>query len=215
VPDVAGNASSASPYQVIVNGTSLLLGGTSAVAPLWAGLVARINQNATPHIGFFLPTLYANAHVLYDIIRGDNKPVATNLGYSAGPGWDACTGLGVPDGEAIADLFTTLGETPVTISSVPDGTRVELSGTIVQFLAREAIHVARTFGQSGPLAGATSVLWRVENYGPGSVWVASGTIEIRPRQVWVTLQGNYVSVEWLAYKETNPATVLITANIVS
>lgn len=106
VPDVAGDAAPATGYRIVVNSATEVIGGTSAVAPLWAGLTALINQNAAQPVGFFLPKLYANPSWLREITQGSNKPSGSSIGYSAGPGWNACTGLGVPNGQA---LFTGLG----------------------------------------------------------------------------------------------------------
>ncbi|WP_052462502.1 S53 family peptidase [Nigerium massiliense] len=98
VPDVAGNADPATGYQVLVDGTKTVIGGTSAVAPLYAGLVARLNQNSGGRVGLGTPAWYATAAAqrpaagFRDIVDGDNGA------YQAGPGWDACTGLGVADG---------------------------------------------------------------------------------------------------------------------
>jgi len=105
VPDVAGNAAEPSGYAVILAGAAKVVGGTSAVAPLWAGLAALINEKATLPIGFFLPDLYAAPELLRPITEGDNKPKGTEVGYSAGPGWNACTGLGVPQGMALFGKF--------------------------------------------------------------------------------------------------------------
>ncbi len=111
VPDVAGNAAPGTGYLVVVNGQTQQVGGTSAVAPLWAGLAALINQGAPKPVGFFLPTLYAQAgNAVREITDGNNIPSGSGLGYSAGPGWNACTGLGVPNGQAVFDLLTA----PVT-----------------------------------------------------------------------------------------------------
>jgi kumamolisin len=106
VPDVAGNAAEASGYLVVVNGAVKTVGGTSAVAPLWAGLAALINERSATPLGFFLPTLYAEPGLLRQITQGDNKPKGTDKGYAAGPGWNACTGLGVPRGRALFERFT-------------------------------------------------------------------------------------------------------------
>jgi len=106
VPDVAGNAAQPSGYITMVNGISKVIGGTSAVAPLWAGLTALINEQATLPIGFFLPDLYAAPDLLRPITEGDNKPKGADIGYVAGPGWNACTGLGVPNGLALFRKFT-------------------------------------------------------------------------------------------------------------
>jgi kumamolisin len=102
VPDVAGDADPATGYQIVVDGQSLVIGGTSAVAPLFAGLVALINQQLGKPAGFLNPLLYANAakgSSFRDIVSGNNGA------YSAGPGWDACTGWGSPVGTAIAQLL--------------------------------------------------------------------------------------------------------------
>jgi kumamolisin len=112
VPDLAGDADPASGYIVRVNGQREIVGGTSAVAPLYAGLLALINQarkaaGAGP-AGFILDTIYSAAGVksFRDIVSGNND-IFGSLGhlYTAGPGWDACTGLGVADGTKWLSLF--------------------------------------------------------------------------------------------------------------
>src|SRR5580704_4282551 len=102
VPDVAGNADPESGYNVVVDGQQTVIGGTSAVAPLWAGLLALINQSLGTNVGFVNAQLYAAQAeaTFHDITSGNNGT------YSAGKGWDACTGLGTPDGNA---LLTALG----------------------------------------------------------------------------------------------------------
>ncbi len=95
VPDVAGDADPQTGYNVRVDGQDTVIGGTSAVAPLWAGLVALVNQSAGRRLGFINPVLYANPGALTDITSGGND------GYSAGPGWDPVTGLGSPKGGAV------------------------------------------------------------------------------------------------------------------
>jgi kumamolisin len=105
VPDVAGNADPETGYQVLADGQSGVVGGTSAVAPLWAGLIARINQLLGTPVGFLNPLLYSqvsNAKAFHDITKGNNDITGDIGGYPAGPGWDACTGLGSPDGLALA-----------------------------------------------------------------------------------------------------------------
>ena len=96
VPDVAGDADPATGYQVEVDGQNTVFGGTSAVAPLWAALIALINAQLGKPAGFLNPTLYGKAaDALRDITQGNNGA------YQAGPGWDACTGLGTPSGQAL------------------------------------------------------------------------------------------------------------------
>ena len=95
VPDVAGNADPNTGYNVLVDGQELVIGGTSAVAPLMAGLIALFNEKYKKPTGFVQPQIYSTAGVCRDITQGNNKTTSGNTGYSAGPGWDACSGLGV------------------------------------------------------------------------------------------------------------------------
>ncbi len=95
VPDVAGDADPASGYNVLVDGNAIVVGGTSAVAPLWAALITLINQQIGKSAGFINPVLYQNPASFNDITQGNNGA------YSAGPGWDACTGLGSPMGQGV------------------------------------------------------------------------------------------------------------------
>ncbi|KAG0165420.1 hypothetical protein DFQ30_008467 [Apophysomyces sp. BC1015] len=96
VPDVAGDADPATGYVVRVGGADTVVGGTSAVAPLWAALIARINAACDKPVGFVNAVLYRHPDAFNDVTRGDNG------GYAAAPGWDACTGLGTPAGRRIA-----------------------------------------------------------------------------------------------------------------
>ena len=94
VPDVASLADPETGFNVLSpNGTIGQVGGTSAAAPMWSALIARLNQQTGTRLGFFNTQLYASySGTLQDITSGNNG------GYSAGPGWDACTGWGRPDG---------------------------------------------------------------------------------------------------------------------
>lgn len=102
VPDVAGDADPTTGYTIRVDGEQATVGGTSAVAPLWAALVALLNEKRGSALGFANPALYglSAGDALRDVTRGSNA-VGGAPGYSAGPGWDACTGLGSPDGQAL------------------------------------------------------------------------------------------------------------------
>lgn len=104
VPDVAGDADSDTGYKIRVDGINAASGGTSAVSPLWAGLIALLNQGKGTSVGFITPRLYqlsAASRALRDITAGDNEAVPPGGGYRAAPGWDACTGLGSPNGAAL------------------------------------------------------------------------------------------------------------------
>jgi kumamolisin len=100
VPDVAGDADPQTGYDVRVDGADTVIGGTSAVAPLWAALVARLNAINGKPAGLVSPVLYANASALRDIIQGNNGD------FAASPAWDACTGLGSPNGKALAAVLS-------------------------------------------------------------------------------------------------------------
>ncbi len=107
IPDVAGNADPATGYQTRVNGVPTVMGGTSAVAPLWAALVCRLAQGVGKRFGTLQVNLYAGISPgattagFRDIISGHNN------GYSAAAGWDACTGLGSPNGAALLTRLTS------------------------------------------------------------------------------------------------------------
>jgi hypothetical protein len=105
VPDIAMSATN---YFLRVQGTEMASGGTSAVAPLMASLVALLNQAKRKNVGFLNPFLYANASrgAVKDVTDGTNAITDTTKGYKAGKGWDACSGLGSPDGTAILKLLS-------------------------------------------------------------------------------------------------------------
>jgi kumamolisin len=105
VPDVSGDADPQTGYSVFVDGQKITVGGTSAVAPLWTGLFALINQGLGKPAGYVNPLLYAKGSQVGfdDVVSG------TNGAYSAGPGWSACTGWGSPVG---AELLTLLSPQP-------------------------------------------------------------------------------------------------------
>src|SRR5262249_52740844 len=109
VPDVAANANPESGYRIRGRGRDGVAGGTGAAAPLWAGLVARLNQHLGKPIGFFNPVLYsrlARSGAVRDITIGSNDTTGRLGGYHARRGWDAATGWGVPVGSRILDLLT-------------------------------------------------------------------------------------------------------------
>ena len=98
VPDVSGNADPETGYQIRVDGSAAVIGGTSAVAPLWAALIARLNQLAGKPAGLIQPQLYKTPKGFRDITAGNNGD------FAAAAGWDACTGLGSPNGGGLESL---------------------------------------------------------------------------------------------------------------
>jgi kumamolisin len=111
VPDVTGDGDPGTGYNVLVDGEKFPVGGTSAVAPLWAALIARINQKLGGRVGFINPQIYSmssSSGAFNAVTDGDNRctfKTFHNVGYDAGPGWDACSGLGSPNGTVLSQLL--------------------------------------------------------------------------------------------------------------
>ncbi|HEX4284861.1 MAG TPA: S53 family peptidase [Terracidiphilus sp.] len=96
IPDVAADADPSTGYRIYVHGSATIVGGTSAVAPLYAGLFASFGKK----LGFVTPTLWKNRAAFNDITQGNNGL------YSAKVGPDPCTGIGSPIATKVAALFT-------------------------------------------------------------------------------------------------------------
>ena len=103
VPDVSADADPNTGYNIVLHGQQVTIGGTSAVAPLYAGLFAAFGTK----LGFVTPELWANHLCFNDITRGDNGA------YRARPGPDPCTGIGSPIGTQLADLLTHAAANPM------------------------------------------------------------------------------------------------------
>jgi kumamolisin len=99
LPDVAGNADPQTGYDIRVDGTASVIGGTSAVAPLWAALLTRLNQLSGKSAGLINPKVYQASSAFRDITSGNNGD------FAAAAGWDACTGLGSPNGAALRSVI--------------------------------------------------------------------------------------------------------------
>jgi kumamolisin len=106
LPDVAATAAFTNGYRIVVNRQEIVQGGTSAVAPLWAGLVALANAERGAPLKRIHPALYGDPTLFRAITRGNNK--SGPLGYDATAGWNACAGLGVPIGAAILAKLTAV-----------------------------------------------------------------------------------------------------------
>jgi kumamolisin len=170
VPDVSGNADPETGYAVRVDGSNTVIGGTSAVAPLWAALIARINQlraNASlAPVGFINPILYADEAALNDIETGNNG------GFAATEGWDACTGLGSPDGQILAAaLVNNSGDTPNT------GTQ---GATDKAFMAKGNAFMAK--GNAFMAKGNTFISKGNAFMAKGNAFMAKGNDEVPPQR---------------------------------
>jgi len=123
VPDVAGVADPNTGIIVPVDGSNYIVGGTSAVAPLWAGVTAVLNQRLGRNLGFLNPAIYPlfSGHIndsvkpFHDIVSGNNS------GYSARVGWDNCTGCGSPNVQRLYELLSSPQATP-TLTPTPTRT---------------------------------------------------------------------------------------------
>jgi kumamolisin len=120
IPDVAANSSPNSGYPITVGGSPAVANGTSAAAPLWAGLIAVLNAAYGDNLGFVNPALYAIGEAGFRDIVGLPGPANNALngvpGYPAGPGWDACTGWGSPNGIALLNSLKTIYNRPAPVA---------------------------------------------------------------------------------------------------
>ena len=117
MPDVAGDADPATGYNILVDGEQAVIGGTSAVAPLWAALVVLINEQTGSPIGFLNPLIYSKAVEaagFHDITQGDNGS------FDATQGWDACTGLGSPDGAQLLAAITGKPQAQASLTNMKE-----------------------------------------------------------------------------------------------
>jgi kumamolisin len=123
LPDVSGDADPDTGYNVLVDGQQMVIGGTSAVAPLWAGLIALMNQSLKTQLGFVNPKLYSinQSDGFHDITVGNNGA------YPARPGWDAATGLGSPAAnllqKSLGNATTTTNATTTSTAKEPEKTK--------------------------------------------------------------------------------------------
>lgn len=103
VPDVSADADPETGYRILVDGQQIPVGGTSAVAPLWSGLLTLINQSIGKPVGYVNPVLYSSTSRtgFSDVVKG------TNGAYTACPGWDACTGWGSPIGVMLLSILSS------------------------------------------------------------------------------------------------------------
>ena len=115
VPDVAGNADPNTGWMIMIDGQNTVIGGTSAVAPMWAAIAAVLSQALGKNVGLLNPELYQlPAGVMHDITSGNNGT------YTAKSGWDCCTGLGTPNvTKLLAALVGTPAPTPAPIPPTP------------------------------------------------------------------------------------------------
>lgn len=126
-PDICGNANPSTGY-IVRNGGYYVIGGTSAVSPLWAALIAQINYITGTPMGICNQTLYSLSSAVYrDVTSGNNG------GFTASTGWDAVTGLGAPHGDlilaAIRGSSLTISSVSPSNGSTDGGTTITINGS--------------------------------------------------------------------------------------
>ena len=135
VPDVASDADPLTGYKLML-GQEIVqnMGGTSCSAPLWAGLIARINHAMGVRCGFLNPWLYvlANSGGLRSITSGGNGA------YCAAKRWDACTGLGAPHGKRLLQALRTGMLNPHAVDTTKAVGHAAIAATAAEFAKRSA-----------------------------------------------------------------------------
>jgi kumamolisin len=132
VPDVAGDADPATGYQIVVKGQQMPVGGTSAVAPLYAALIARFGQSLGKPVGFLNTLIYqtnVSSKAFNDVTQGNNDSQGKGGLYQAGPGWDPCTGFGSPNGTALLNALKAATPPVGTGSTGSTGTTHPTTGS--------------------------------------------------------------------------------------
>lgn len=126
VPDIAANADPNTGYNIVVHGVRTPIGGTSAVAPLYAGLFASFGTK----LGFLTPELWLNHLCFNDITKGDNGAFRARLGP------DPCTGIGSPIGTKLAQLLTHPAATGARRARDLEAENERLRATIARLTAK-------------------------------------------------------------------------------
>lgn len=182
VPDVCGDADPNTGYICYGEGSSFVVGGTSAVSPLWAALIARVNQvtGLSVNTNQLHAAIYRNPSCCRDITSGNNGA------FSAAPAWDACTGFGSP---AAASVML-----PILQGTQPQPTPSPVPAPVPKFSASPTAGTGTTTVTfSNQSTGAVSYAWQFGDGGTSSV--ATPTHAYAPGRYNVTLTvTNSVSV---------------------
>ncbi|HKV69082.1 MAG TPA: S53 family peptidase [Gaiellales bacterium] len=205
VPDIALDANPDSGYVVRVT-TPLgnawaQVGGTSAAAPLMAAMTADIDTASAAvggqPLGFANPFLYAHPGVFHDITVGSNSELGVGLPYPAGVGYDMATGLGSPDGSALAAALIAATTLPSADSTVLSATQssttltpaapVTISGSLTDSTTPTHLVAGRTVTVSGTytVAGVVHTVAKTATTDAGGNWsVPVTTADIGARFTW-------------------------------
>jgi subtilase family serine protease len=179
-----------------------VVGGTSAAAPAWAALIALTNASAAcagTSVGFANPALYHAGGTAYgsdfnDVTSGNNDMTGAFGLYPAGSGYDMATGLGSPNGTALAQALCT---DAITIA-YPGSQRSTVKTSVsLQIRAADTRGAAVTFKATGLPSGLTingstgNITGRPQRLGKSTVTIAVANAEGTTAQItfaW-TIQG--------------------------
>jgi len=189
VPDVAGNADPSSGYNLTQNGGQIgPIGGTSAAAPLYAGLIALINANLGFPVGYLNPAIYTKAAacgVFNDVTTNGTNAFNGAPGYPVGAGWDATTGFGSINGTTLLTALITKQDTvPLSADLTGDGkagiTGFGDAGVWVSLNNGNGAFPQPTMAVANFAFSAGG--WRVERHpqfaaGVGAIGASSGTVD--------------------------------------
>lgn len=118
VPDVAAASAPLPGYRIVLGGDVVIAEGTSAAAPLWASIISMANSRRSEPLGLPHAVFYDNPHVCTPVTVGDNR--VDGIGYDAAPGWNACTGLGVPNSLTVDALVAAVRQSSKTTLPSPN-----------------------------------------------------------------------------------------------
>lgn len=184
-PDICGVADPNTGYVCYSagEGGNFVVGGTSAVAPLWSGLLGRINQSLGNNVGFLQPFLYSQTNICNDTTSGNNGA------YSGTVGWDACSGWGSPNGTKLLNALIANNAPVASFSGTPLSGNTPLLVNFTDTSMGNPTSWAWDFGN-----GSTSTLQNPScTYSITGTYVVSLTITNNSGSNTITKQ-NYISV---------------------
>ena len=203
IPDVALTANNV--YSTYDNGSAGSVGGTSCAAPLWAGFMALVNQQAAANgsapAGFINPAIYALSHTanytscFHDTTTGDNSWSSSAGKFVAVAGYDLATGLGTPNGASLIGALAPLANTPPTITTAPLSQTNSFGATVTFTVVASG---------SSPLA----YQWYFTNAIPG----ATNASLVIPNLV-ATNAGNYFVIVTNAFGSATSAVARLTVSL--
>jgi len=180
VPDIALNSDPSTGVRFLMNGSYTTVGGTSIAAPAFAAFLACIQPTT-----FMLPLLYSYPRsCFHDIVSGNNGA------YSAGIGYDKCSGLGSVNGKVLAPFMTQTVVTASSISVAPGSvnattrTPIQLVATILPANTTDKTVTWRSGNTAVATVSASGLITPIAN---GTTTVTATTSNGRSASIPVTV----------------------------